>query len=418
MSRVPLRLRFACLTALSVVLGGLAVLTLSYLLLQDRLGPSIEQVPLSAVADTDQLGSVEPNKLAEDGQQAQEVPGPGAGPTPAPDALTLPDPSDGAAQASPDVVALQDEIEEAALRAVLVQSTLALAVTAVAALAVAWLVAGRYLTPIRSLTNTARELSESTLDRRIGHTGPRDEVHELADSFDRMLDRLEAAFEAQRRFVANASHELRTPVTVARTAMEVLAAKPDPSVAQVRAAAATVVAAAERSERSISGLLALARAHQGLDRRDTVRLDVLAAEAARARASDVSARGLTLRLQLEPAEVRGDPSLLETLVGNLVDNAVKYNVHDGWIQVAVGHDGRSAVLRVENSGAVLPTGAEEWIFEPFRRGQGDRRSGSSGAGLGLAIVRSIASAHEGEAHAMLPAEGGLSVTVVLPASSV
>lgn len=394
------------MTAVALVLGGAAVLSVNYLLLRDRLGPSIERVPLSAARGPG-AGAISPGDAAARDGDALPVPAPTGQAEPTPPVPSAP---------LRETAVLQEDIERAALRAVLVQSTIALAITSVAALGVAWLLAGRYLAPIRDLTATARELSESTLHRRIGATGPKDEISELAESFDRMLDRLEAAFDAQRQFAANASHELRTPITMARTAVEVLAAKKAPTAGQVRSTATTVVAAVDRSERVIAGLLALARAQRGIGVRQDQRLDELVRTSLAGRAPLVLERRLAVELDLSPVVVPGDPMLLDALVGNLIDNAVKHNVADGVIRVVVVAHDAEVQLVVSNSGERLPGDAADWLFQPFRRGDATRRHGADGSGLGLAIVESIAEAHGGRAVAEPLPDGGLTVTVTLPGS--
>ncbi|MEV5828525.1 HAMP domain-containing sensor histidine kinase [Spirillospora sp. NPDC052242] len=282
-------------------------------------------------------------------------------------------------------------------------------VLGVVAVAIGYVVAGRMLRPIHTVTATARRLSESTLYERIGLEGPQDEIKDLADTFDGMLDRLHRAFDAQRRFVANASHELRTPLTINRTVLEVaLASRRNPP--ETKALADVLLGNTARHERLIDGLLLLARS----EREPTAPAPVDLADVARG-ALDQIDREVDARLA--PAPVAGDPVLLERCVGNLLENAVKYNVPDGRVWVRTGVDGERAFARVENTGRVVPEYEVERIFEPFRRLRADRVGSADGAGLGLSIVRAVVTAHGGEVETVPRPEGGLSITVRLPALS-
>jgi len=305
---------------------------------------------------------------------------------------------------------------EAALSEVLTQSLVALLLTSGGAMALGWVVAGRVLRPVRQITAHARHASEATLGERIGLRGPPDELKELADTIDAMLGRLEDAFAAQRRFAAEASHELRTPLAIIRAEADVVLAAPD-ATARERRLGDAVRTAADRSERLVDGLLALARSESTL--RDDVRIDLaeVVGDGVGAQTRAADAAGITIDLALAAAPVMGDRMLLERLVGNLVENAIRHNRRGGWVRVAVGSEARQAVLRVANGGTVLAPEAVAALFEPFRRGRGDRRDRASGFGLGLAIVRSVATVHGGAVEATAPAEGGLVVSVRLPVAA-
>jgi signal transduction histidine kinase len=290
------------------------------------------------------------------------------------------------------------------------------AVTLLAA-AAGWIVAGRVLRPVHRLTAAARDASEHHLATRVALTGPRDELRELADTFDAMLDRLQASFEGQRRFIANAGHELRTPLTVMRATVDVVLAKPAPTNDELQAMGQDVRAAVDHAEALIEALLTLARTDRGLIGRDPVDLATIledAVDAANTRPGATSTLGSArLHTSLTPAPTTGDPILLERLAANLYDNAMRYNVPGGdvWLNTATV-DGR-AVLTVGNTGPVIAPDAVDGLFQPFRRLRD--RTGDGGFGLGLAIVASIATAHGGEAAAGALPEGGLRVTVSLPA---
>jgi signal transduction histidine kinase len=312
----------------------------------------------------------------------------------------------------------------------------ALALTAALSALLGWIVAGRALRPVHAITAAARRASQENLGERITLAGPPDELKELADTFDAMLARLDAAFVSQRRFVANASHELRTPLTVMRTAIEVTLAKPDRSPEQLEAMAAEVHQAAGRAEALIEALLTLARSDRGPGAQSSLDLAVLAEDALDAAAAPIAAAALRVTSRLEPGPAAGDRVLVERLVGNLIDNAVRHNVPEGWIDVSTGrHDGM-ALIRVANSGPLIEEAAVESLFEPFHRlkpryaGQGAGASPPAagrqpagaawpvtqpdGVGLGLSIVRSVTAAHNGHVTARPGASGGLEITVVLP----
>jgi len=309
------------------------------------------------------------------------------------------------------------ELEAAALNQLLTQSGIALAVMALVSVGLGWLVAGRVLRPLTEITATARRLEGSTLHERINLQGPQDELKELADTFDQMLGRLDAAFETQRRFVANASHELRTPLAIARTEVDVALADPDASPAELRAMARRVLEAGERSERLIEGLLTLARSERQLQERQPLDLAMAAADALSVAAPEVERLGLRVSSVLGAAPVAGDRALLERLVGNLVENAVRHNQPGGWLEVDTGRTGELAVVRVANGGPRIAPDQVAALFEPFRRLNGDRTGSSRGAGLGLSIVGSVATAHGGQTTALALDDGGLEVTVELPAGT-
>ncbi|MET8157237.1 HAMP domain-containing sensor histidine kinase [Sphaerisporangium sp. NPDC005289] len=347
-------------------------------------------------------------------------------------------------------------------------SAIALAVTAMLGLGVSWVVAGRMLRPLRTLTATTRRISQDRLHERVALTGPRGELKELADTFDEMVARLEASFNSQRRFVADASHELRTPLAIVRTGAEVLLGKRESTPAQWEAMAHNVLTAAGRAERLLDGLLALARSDSGVIAHEPYDLAVAAAVAVSEADDEAERARLDVTTDLRPALVDGDPVLLERLVRNLVDNAIRHNREGGWVEVTTGHgpangreaidgryavdgrdvadgrdmvDGRDvtygrgmvddrsmvddrgaaggvAVVTVRNSGDVIPPAEVDRLFEPFQRLASGRAAGSRSTGLGLAIVRSIVHAHGGTVTAAPNAEGsGLAVTVTLPASN-
>ncbi len=298
---------------------------------------------------------------------------------------------------------------------VLIVGLIAFPLQLVAGALLSWVLIGRTLRPLFTLTRTARALSESSLDQRIRLAGPRDEVADLADTFDDMLDRLQQAFDAERRFVANASHELRTPLAVIRTEVEVTTADPDADAADLRRMGEVVLEATDRANRLLTSLLVLARTQaRGVSVLQPVDLAALIRPALDAVEAERADRQLAVSVTGGPAVVRGDPALLERLVGNLVENAVRHNVRAGWIRVSTGTDGGEGLLDVASSGPVIDPDACAELFEPFRQGR-RARVGSRGTGLGLSIVRAVVAAHGGTVRAVPVAGGGLSVTVRLPA---
>jgi signal transduction histidine kinase len=297
------------------------------------------------------------------------------------------------------------------LHQLLVESGIALGVMAVASLVLGWLVAGRVLAPLRTMTGAVRRISADALHRRLAVAGPADELKDLADTFDDLLARLEGAFEAQRRFVANASHELRTPLTLQQAVIDVALADPGADVAALRSACLRVRAAGQEQERLIEALLTLACSQRGVPEREFVDLAVVAAE----QLPDSGPPRVSAELTAAP--LLGDPQLIGRLVGNLVGNAVRHNVpsgEGGWVTVWTGVVGGRACLRVVNSGPVVPGDQVGVLFEPFRRLGAERVRAREGAGLGLSIVAAIAEAHGGVVEARARGEGGLWVEVGFP----
>jgi signal transduction histidine kinase len=290
----------------------------------------------------------------------------------------------------------------------LTYSLLSLAGVTLLAVVVGWIVAGRILRPVHRLTAAARAASEQDLSQRIALQGPRDELRELADTFDTMLERLDRAFTSQRQFIANASHELRTPLTVMRTAMDVVLARPEPARDELVSMAAEVRQAVNHCERLIEALLVLARNDQARALTDPLDLAAVAEDALEGR----TASGITTTATLDEAPVTGDGVLLERLVANLLDNAERYNIAGGTVAISTAAHDTTSVLRVVNTGAVVPADMVEHLFLPFTRL--DDRTRHDGFGLGLTLVSSIAAVHGGTVHATAVPTGGLKITVRLP----
>jgi signal transduction histidine kinase len=290
---------------------------------------------------------------------------------------------------------------------------ISLALAVAASLGLGWLLAGRLLRPLRAIVATAREISATNLSRRL-RTGERDdEFSRLGHTLNDLFARLEASFESQRHFVANAAHELRTPLAAERTVLQVALRDPEASVASLRVACDEVLRLGQQQEKLIDALLTLAGSERGIARAEPFDLAEVAADVIADVSADVK---IDARIGSAPAE--GDPRLAESLVANLVGNAVRHNGPGGWVSVETGTTGGKAALRVSNSGPVIPPAEVERLFQPFQR-LGDervRRQGGpdGGLGLGLAIVRAIAVAHGAEISARARPEGGLDIIVTFP----
>jgi signal transduction histidine kinase len=300
-----------------------------------------------------------------------------------------------------------------ALSNLLRSALVGLGVVTVASAGLGWFISGRVLRPVRVITETARRASEQHLGERLQLNGARDELKELADTFDDMLERLDTAFATQRRFVANASHELRTPLTVMRTAIDVSLAKPSPTVRQLTDMAMRVRRSIDKAESMIEALLTLAVSDQGKLSTEFTDLATWAEDAIDAAAPEIARLNLTVEAKLDPAETTGDPQLLERMISNLVDNAVRHNEPGGWIRLRTGSSDTAVYLEIANSGPFIPDDKVPELFEPFRRMEA-RTGVRDGAGLGLSIARSVITAHRATVTGRSQPEGGLDISVVIP----
>ena len=284
---------------------------------------------------------------------------------------------------------------------------ISVAIAVAVSLGLGWLLAGRLLRPLRVIVATARDISATNLSRRL-RTGRRDdEFSRLGQTLNDLFARLEASFESQRHFVANAAHELRTPLAAERTVLQVALDDPEVSVDTLRAACDQVLRLGRQQEKLIDALLTLAGSERGISRPEPFDLAVVAAAVT---------QDVTIGARLAPAPAVGDPRLAESLVANLVGNAIRHNMPDGWAEIETGSAAGRAVVRVVNSGPVIPPGELDRLFQPFQR-LGDERvrhQGDDGHGLGLAIVAAIAVAHGAELTARSRPAGGLDITVSFP----
>jgi signal transduction histidine kinase len=378
-SRSTIRLRLTALYALAFFLAGATLIAIMYFIL----GEALDDQLTARIGVTEHLPELtatasDATRAAHDAQEAMR------------------------AQFQQD--------REDTLATMLTASLAALGVVGVAAAALGWWVAGRALRPLQQITGTARRVADRNLHERIDLDGPKDEIKDLADTFDAMLERLDRAFDSQRRFVANASHELRTPLTINRTLIEVALEGPDAGP-PLRQLATTLLAVNRRHERLIDGLLTLAGSEERIVDPTPVDLADVARHVTTEAGDEAVAAGIDVRTDLEPIAVTGDPVLLERLVQNLIDNAIRYNWPEGGrITVTTGTVDGTAQVTVDNTGPPVPAYEIPGLFEPFHR----LCTTDRGTGLGLSIVRSVARAHGGEAEATPGPDGGLTVRVVFP----
>jgi signal transduction histidine kinase len=301
-----------------------------------------------------------------------------------------------------------------------VYSGIALGIMVLVSGVLGWVVAGRVLAPLRTITATAERISETNLHERLALPGPRDELRLLADTIDRLLERLEAAFDAQRRFVANASHELRTPLAIMRTTLDVAIAKPGGVLAQTRELDADLRVDLDHADQLVESFLTLARAQDGrINEHHRVPLEPLITAALTARAEQIAAKALTVETHLAAIQVVGNAALLGRMLENVIENAVRHNQPDGSIEITLADaGGQQAEVVIDSSGPMLEQKAVAQLAQPFKRLSRDRTGSQNGHGLGLSIVAAIAAAHDGSLELHARAEGGLRVQITLPAATI
>jgi len=394
-ARLTIRARLTLVYGGLFLLAGVLILGVTYALVARQL-PGAAQVVHSS---QQQSGVV----LAPDGGQ--------------PPAPALPAPGDPVEQSQLETFA--SEVRDSALGSLLAWGAAAVAGIGAAAVAAGWLVAGRLLRPLHRMTETAQRIAyapaaDHGLHERIGLAGPRDDIKQLADTFDVMLERLDRSFDGQRRFVANVSHELRTPLTLSRTLLEV-ALDPDAPPPDLHELGGTLLTINTRHERLIDGLLLLARCDRDALERSYVDLADLVEHVT----AGLPTGPVAVHTQPGEAPTTGDPVLLERLIQNLVENGIRHNTPEhGWIRVSTCTRPDDTVhLQVGNTGPVVRRHEIPGLFEPFHRLPADRVAPPAGNGLGLSIVQAITHAHGGHVHAEPRDDGGLLVTVTLPAAT-
>jgi signal transduction histidine kinase len=315
------------------------------------------------------------------------------------------------------VTALSDRAHAINSHGLLAAVAVVLCLTTIVSLTLGWLLAGRILRPLREITASAQSVSEDDLSRRLARAGPANELTDLADTIDALLARLQAAFDAQRQFVANASHELRTPLTLERAMLEVALADPAATAATLRSTCEEVLAAGQQQERLIEALLTLARSQRGLDHRDPFDLGEITARVLQARYPQAQALALSVTAELGPAPAAGDPGLTERLIANLTDNALTYNIPGGQVEVTTGTRDGHAFLLVANTGPPVPAEQIQRLLKPFQRLSPDRADQPGRSGLGMSIAAAIAKAHDAALSARPGKHGGLSIEVTFAASA-
>jgi signal transduction histidine kinase len=393
--RRTIRLRLTLLYGALFLLSGAGLLGVMYLLVwKATSNPLVYRDPNGTTIGI--VGSPAPN----DPPAAMVTEAGGGGPASAPDPR--------------DDYELGLRAHAASMHTLLLQFGIALAVMTVVSIALGWLVAGRVLRPLRTITAAVRDISAANLADRLALDGPDDELKELGDTFDGLLGRLDASFKAQRQFVANASHELRTPLARQTTLVQLAISDPYATVESLRATHQRVLVASRQQERIVASLLILARSEAGLARREEFDLAEVTDVVVGARRAEAELRGLRLAATLGPAPASGDPRLVERLVSNLVDNALRYNVTPGHITVSTGSRAGEVALSVTNSGPEVPAGQLDRLFLPFQRMAADRIHHDGGTGLGLSIVKAIAVAHGATVEATPRETGGLEITVRFP----
>ena len=295
-----------------------------------------------------------------------------------------------------------------------IESGIALAIMVLISGLLGWIVAGRVLRPLRTITATTQQLSAANLHQRLALAGPRDELRTLADTIDGLLERLESAFDAQRRFVANASHELRTPLAASRALLEMATTDPRASVRSLREACRGALEEGEQQEQLIDALLTLAQGQRGLDRREPVDLTAVTREVVGVYAPEAASREIELLVETEAATVSGNRQLLARLISNLVENAIRHNLPHGQVQVRVESRPDGAALRILNTGPAVAEDEIPRLLQPFQRVAQDRVGHRDGFGLGLSIVAAVASAHEAALEVHPGADGGLDIELRFP----
>jgi signal transduction histidine kinase len=306
------------------------------------------------------------------------------------------------------------QLHDLDLHKLLVVSAIAFGIVAVLSIALGWVVAGRVLRPVRNLTEATQRISANNLHERLPVDGPDDEFTDLGRTLNHLFARLETAFDAQRRFVANASHELRTPLALGRAMLEVALDDPHATVDSLRSTCREAVAVGEQQEDLIEALLTLARGQSGLDSRTSVDLAALALDVTATYQPAAACRGVTISTTIEPVNVHGDPRLIERLVANLTENAIRHNLPDGHVDVTVNHQHAQPALVVANTGPHIAEAQIDRLLQPFQRLTDNRPGDSEGHGLGLSIVHAIAAAHDADLQLSPRPGGGLTATVTFP----
>ncbi|RAY14928.1 two-component sensor histidine kinase [Actinomadura craniellae] len=308
-------------------------------------------------------------------------------------------------------------IREAQLHDLLTQSAIALAIMLLISIALGWLVAGRVLRPLRTMTTTIQQISARNVHERLAVTGPPDEMKALADTVDALLGRLETALNAHKRFVANAAHELRTPLTLERALLEETLTDREATLESYRTTSKRLLELSKDQAQLLEALLTLTTSERGLDRQTPFDLSDLAHQALAATHLEATATDIHITTQINPAPTKGHPALAARLVANLIDNAVHHNIPGGHVKVTTETRANRSLVSVTNTGPTIPPHQTPQLFEPFQR-LGERPARTTGHhGLGLSIVRAIATAHNATITAHPHPAGGLHIEISFPTTT-
>jgi len=329
------------------------------------------------------------------------------------------DEPDGSTEATDETASglrgFEEAVNQRALRQLRIYSVVALAVLFVASIAIGWSVAGLVVRPIGRITTVARAIQGTDLSRRIGMGGPQDEFRELADTFDDMLDRLDDAFEAQRRFVQEASHELRNPLAVLRANLDVAIEDEDASVEEFRDAAGVAQRAASRMSSLVDDLLLYAHHERPEVERDPIDLAAVVRETVADFVAGAEAAGVELVADVaERLPVVGDPSALRRGLANLLSNAIRVSDPGGAVEVTAGHDAEKVWMAVRDEGPGIADDDLQRVFQRFWRGDRSSAREDGRSGLGLAIVRQVAEGHGGQTTVRSTVGVGSTFTIWLP----
>lgn len=426
MPRPTARLRLTMLYGALFLVTGAIMLLITYLLVDNTSGGTVSYTLSNGVQGSITIGpggegAGTVKRFGSSGDLPAPTftgPGPESGLSTLPDQLSTDGPGAPPQDLSPDFLqTLADKQRTSQLHQLLKNSAFALAGMAVLSIVAGWFLAGRVLSPLRSINARARRISASNLHERVSVSGPDDEFKELGETLDELLDRLESSFQAQRHFVANASHELRTPLAVERSLIQVALADPDADAASLRRTCEQLLESGRKNERLIEALLTLASSESGVQEWTDLDLAEIVGGVVEAHRHEAESRGIALTTDLSTANVSGDRHLVECLAANLVENALHYNVASGDIEVRVVSTGAGASLTVINSGPLVDAEEIARLVQPFQRLARERTARSEGHGLGLSIVKAITSAHGGELEVLPGPSGGLSVMVTLPSQA-
>ena len=319
-----------------------------------------------------------------------------------------------AAEQSHQLQLLAAATRSSELHTLLMESGIALAIMVILSIVLGWLMAGRVLRPLRTITAATRQISATNLHERLALDGPKDELKELGNTIDGLLERLEASFRSQRQFVANASHELRTPLARQRTLAQVALTDPGASVDSLRAAHERILVSGVQQEQLLDALLTLTRVNAGSQRREWFDLAALARELLVVKVAEAELRGLRVDAVMASAPIQADRRLIELMLVNLLDNAIRHNIPDGGIEVVTGWTDEHAFVSIANDGPLVRPEEIHRLFEPFQRLGAERTNQGEGFGLGLCIVEAVTVAQGAVLSTRSREPGGLSIQVDFP----